>query len=82
DCTVAIKWMENFAGDWINLCPLGCPDILPADMNCDGKTDGADIQLFVELWVAGGYACQADMDGDRALDSADVPAFVSVLLGA
>ena len=81
DCTVAIKWMEDLAGDWINLCPPGCPDILPADMNCDGKTDGADIQQFVELLVAEGYACQADMNGDRDVDLADVSGFVSVLLG-
>ncbi len=82
DCTVAIKWMEGLAGDWINRCPPGCPDVLPADMNCDDKTDGADIQLFVELLVGGGYACQADMNGDRTFDSADASAFVSVLLEA
>ena len=82
DCSVAIKWMEGLAGDWLNLCPPGCPGILPADIDCDGETDGTDIQPFVELLVAGGYACQADMNGDRALDSADVPEFVSVLLGA
>jgi len=81
-CSEAIKWMEGLAGNWISLCPPGCPDVLPADMNCDDKTDGADIQLFVELWVAGSYTCQADMNGDGALDSADVSAFVSVLLGA
>ncbi len=82
DCTVAIKWMQDFAGDWISFCPLGCPAILSADMNCDGETNGADIQRFVELLVSGPFTCQADMNDDHALDVDDVSAFVSALLGA
>ena len=59
----------------------GCPGILPADMNCDGNTDGKDVQRFVETIVPGGYTCQADMNQDGALDETDVTMFVGALLG-
>ncbi len=59
----------------------GCPGILPADMNCDGDTNGADVQRFVDTFVAGDYTCPADMNQDGALDESDVPMFVDALLG-
>jgi hypothetical protein len=59
----------------------GCPGILPADMNCDGAIDGADIQTFVKYLVARRYTCAADVNQDGQADAADVTAFVDALLG-
>ena len=59
----------------------GCFGILPADLNCDGNTDGIDIQKFVDLLVAADYTCQADMDQDGTLNLLDVPGLVDALVG-
>ncbi|MFQ5423464.1 MAG: hypothetical protein ACE5F9_05725, partial [Phycisphaerae bacterium] len=61
---------------------FGCsPDLLLADLNCDGATNGSDIPGFVERLVSGAYTCQADIDQDGSLTAADMAAFVNVLLG-
>ena len=60
----------------------GCPGILPADMNCDGATNGLDIEPFTELLTTMGYSCQADMNQDGTVDVAnDLAPFVNTLLG-
>ena len=59
----------------------GCPGILLADMNCDGATDGTDVQRFLDTLLAGGYTCQADTDQDGVVSQSDVPGLVSALLG-
>jgi len=61
---------------------FGCsPDLLLADLNCDGATNGSDIPGFVGRLVSGAYTCQADIDQDGMLTAADMAAFVNVLLG-
>lgn len=59
----------------------GCPGILLGDMNCDAARDGRDVQRFVDVLVAGGYTCQADMNQDGVLSLLDVPGLVNALLG-
>jgi len=58
----------------------GCPGILLADLNCDGKINGLDIPKFVDLLLAGGYTCQADLDQNGILDLSDVPGLVNALV--
>jgi len=58
----------------------GCPGIVLADMNCDGITDGTDVQRFLDTFLAGGYTCQADTDQDGVVSESDVPGMVSALL--
>jgi hypothetical protein len=59
----------------------GCPGIVLADMNCDGKTDGLDIGPFIDIFITdGGYTCQADMNQDGQLDTTDLTEFIDALL--
>ncbi len=60
----------------------GCPGLVLADMNCDDEINGADIAGFVETFVAGGYACQADLDQDGSVTMDDAGLFVMTLLAA
>jgi hypothetical protein len=57
----------------------------PFDVNCDGNTDGLDIQPFVDQVINGGGAgcssCAGDADASGVVDAADMPLFVSHLLG-
>ncbi len=43
----------------------------PADLNCDGVVDGADLGLLLNAWgkCAG---CPADLNGDGVIDGADL----------
>ena len=52
-----------------------------ADMNGDGKRNGADVQKFVQCVVAGGNCSCADVDAAGGVTMSDVPVFVSDLLG-
>ena len=51
-----------------------------ADMNHDGKKDGADVQKFVNCLLAGDDCSCADTDQANGVTPADVSAFVSDLL--
>lgn len=57
----------------------------PGDVNGDMKTDGADVQMFVNEILNPGEPsavfCAADMDLNGTLDGDDVVLFVSALLG-
>lgn len=51
-----------------------------ADMNGDGKKNGADIQQFVGCVIGGGNCSCADTDQANGITIADVPVFVTDLL--
>ncbi len=51
-----------------------------ADVNGDGKKNGADVQLFVSCVLAGGNCSCADVDALNGVTLADVPVFVTDLL--
>ena len=61
-------------------------DFALADVNRDGRVDGGDIQVFVDILAAPSGAGHlqrvlADLNGDNRLDLADATQFVQVLLG-
>lgn len=65
--------------------------ITPADCNCDGVADFADVQAFVQaLLNPAGYAVSfpacnplnADVNQDSVIDGGDLPFFVEVLSGS
>ena len=51
-----------------------------ADMNGDGKKDGADAQKFVNCVLTGGDCSCADVDQANGVTAADVEVFVADLL--
>lgn len=56
-----------------------CPCL--ADMNSDGKKNGADVQKFVQCLIAGQGVCVcADVNAAGGVSVADVPVFVNTLL--
>ncbi len=56
-----------------------CPCL--ADMNSDGKKNGADVQKFVQCLIAGQGVCIcADVNAANGVSVADVPVFVNTLL--
>jgi hypothetical protein len=57
--------------------PLGMVPC-PADLNCDGVLDLADIGLFIDYFLLGDIA--VDADGNGVLDLADISAFTSGFL--
>ena len=61
------------------------PQIDHGDMNGDTKVNGADVQLFVEVFLGietdPDLIDQADFDENGSVDMADVPRFVAALPG-
>jgi len=61
-----------------------CSDRPDGDLNADGFSNGADIQMFVDAVVnqqrSASVVCPADFDYDRLLGPADVAGFVEALL--
>ena len=57
---------------------------MKGDMNGDGSQNGADVQGFVDVLVAGASApvdlCEADLNCDCAVSMDDVPLFVTCLM--
>lgn len=52
-----------------------------SDANCDGTTDGLDIQSFLDCMLLGaGSPWCGDMDGDGDLDGVDLELFILALL--
>lgn len=55
------------------------------DANCDGLSNGADVQPFVAAmasgWSAGCSSCAGDFDGNGTVSTFDVAMFVICLLG-
>jgi hypothetical protein len=47
--------------------------LCPADVNCDGGIDGADVDAFFALWETG--AAGADINGDGGIDGGDINDF-------
>ncbi len=69
-------------GRAVMLTPASC---LKADVNNNGKVDGADVSLFASVLMSGGSAeqtCAADVavPSDGVVNLADVNAFVQCLL--
>ena len=52
------------------------PDCCPADLNCDGIVNGADLGLLLGSW--GDSGVPADISGDGSVDGADL----GLLLGS
>ncbi len=55
------------------------------DANCDGETDGLDIQPFVDALISsptGCSSCAGDLDGSGDVTLADIGLFVACQLGA
>lgn len=48
----------------------------PADINGDGRVDGADLGALVSAWGACA-SCPADLNGDDVVDGADLGLFIS-----
>jgi len=47
---------------------------IPADLNCDGVVDGADLLILLSAWgaCADPGDCPADLNGDGVVDGADL----------
>ena len=52
----------------------------PADMNGDGKIDGADVQLFVASYLGSNLNYCAELSAPPGTDDADLASFVNMLL--
>ena len=49
------------------------PDCCPADLNCDGVVNGADLGLMLGAWgVCGKGPCIADLNDDGHVNGADL----------
>lgn len=59
-------FVDNYCGD----------SYRSGDMNVDGQIDLEDVQLFVEVLVAGYYHPIADLDGDGQIDLKDIQPFI------
>jgi hypothetical protein len=69
---------ESASGPYqLSACFIPC-DLrnCPADFNCDGGVDGADVQAFFSSWEAGGSA--ADVDHNGGVDGSDVQSFFTL----
>lgn len=56
---------------------------LPCDANCDGSTNGFDVEPFVSILtgeIAPCAACAGDVNGDSSVNGFDVEPFVAALL--
>jgi hypothetical protein len=67
-------WGFNPAGErvgWVAKLPTDCA---PADLNCDGIVDGADLLILLSAWgkCADPDDCPADLNGDGTIDGADL----------
>jgi hypothetical protein len=63
---------------FIELCvevPTPAPSCLPADLNCDGTVDAADLAILLGSWGTPG---PGDLDGDGSVGPRDL----AILLGA
>ncbi len=64
----------SFNLNWFELIYRPCP----ADLNGDGRVDGADLPFVLGAWGGCDGGCTADIDGDGAVDGGDL----SAVLGA
>lgn len=58
------------------------PACVPCDTNCDGSTDGFDVDSFVDLLAGSGAPCSpcaGDMNGDGSVNGFDIDDFVAAL---
>jgi len=84
-------------GDVCDNCPdtipgmgvdeVGCPPVIPCDLNRDGDVDQADFGslqscLSVPGVAATGSCAQADLDSDTDVDREDIAVFIGCLSGA
>jgi len=54
------------------------PPCAPADLNCDGSVNAADIAALLSAWGACGKGdCRADIDGDGSVGAADITVLLS-----
>jgi hypothetical protein len=58
----------SFSGD-ATLVAQGAKACAPADLNCDGVVDGADLGLLLAAWGTSG---PGDLNGDGTVDGADL----------
>lgn len=71
------------AANWLQCCfielcvtvPNPAPQCHPADLNCDGSIDAADLAVLLGAW---GTAGPGDLDGNGTVNAADL----AILLGA
>ena len=53
----------------ISIVAIGAPACAPADLNCDGVVNGADLGLLLSAWGTSG---PGDLNGDGVVDGADL----------
>jgi len=53
----------------------GVSECQPADLNCDGVVDGADLGILLSRW--GSNDCAADLNGDGVVNGADLGILLS-----
>lgn len=54
------------------------PPCAPADLNCDGTVNAADLTILLSAWgPCGKGACPADIDGDGTVGGPDITALLS-----
>ena len=68
----------SFAG------PASVVTVCPADSNCDGALNSADISAFLALWLASisGGTLEADFNADGTVNSNDISAFLTAWIAA
>jgi cytochrome c peroxidase len=95
-CDVYVQWQirDPEAADGLALSPVAHLRMIPylcgGDMNCDGQTNGLDIQAFVQAVLdPAGYAAdhpncnraRGDMNADNLVNLQDVAPFADKALG-
>jgi hypothetical protein len=68
------------------LCTPQCSGPVNGDMNGDGRTNGADLQPFIDAVIGRttdpAKVCPGDFSGNLIVDMADVPSMVTALLAS
>ncbi len=87
-CDIASGRSLDRNGDGV---PDECQDLscAPADLDCDGSVDGADLGLLLASWGpcpggltdGGSAACLGDLDGNGVVDGADLGALLAAWSG-
>ena len=53
----------------------------PSDVNGDGETTIADVNIVIDCILTGEYSPSGDVNGDGEITIADINAIINVILG-
>lgn len=55
--------------------------VTPSDVNGDGETTIADVNIVIDCILTGEYSPSGDVNGDGEITIADINAIINVILG-